>query len=239
MIGIGILTMSSYEEAAKNAVESIECGVDDFHIGLIDNGGKLGIDNLDILHKTSVSYIGTPRENLGIAGGWNVLLRYFFNDKEYRFSPINEVVLVNDDAVLYPGCIDFLINGIRKENYGIISAYQVKGNSATALTPRYIPGMHFSTFAITRECVEKVGMFDEKFYPCYVEDTDYYTRLLNQDEIKYGTDRWALFKHNRKISRQEPWVVASHRKNRAYYKQKWGESPKRVFKIMSEGRGCL
>ena len=36
---------------------------------------------------------------------------------------------------------------------------------------------NFAAFLLSRECWERVGPFDEKFYPAYFEDNDYHYRI--------------------------------------------------------------
>jgi len=223
MITIGLLTLSKYEDMAKKAIDSIVCN-ENYRIVIVDNGQKLDedVEGVKIIR---------PQKNVGIAPGWNmIVLDAIENGSE-------EIVILNDDLILHPECIDLLIQDIR-EGYDIITGYMIHNHEVfpdVKIEPRFINGMHFSCFAMNRNTLFTVGKFDEGYAPCYVEDTDYYYRLMKTD-LKYGCDRWAKFTHKRFLDRQEPWVKESHKKNRAYFSKKHGEHPKKTFRIMSEGR---
>lgn len=46
-------------------------------------------------------------------------------------------------------------------------------------------GGQWSAFAITKKMVEKVGLFDENFYPLYFEDFDYGVSNIQYFSISY------------------------------------------------------
>lgn len=234
MITIGILTLSEYAKQAKNVVDSINLD-ENCNIVLVDNGKKNGDGVGD------VDTVWHSVENLGIAPSWNLILEEaFFNERPEDDSEI--AIILNDDIVLHEDCLNLLVNDIRQFDYDIVTGYMVNDHAgslyASKIDPRYIPGMHFSCFAITKQCLEVNGFFDSNYAPCYVEDTDYYHRLL-QTDLKYGCDRWAKFKHSRFLNRQDPWVRESHQKNRDYFRRKWGVPPKATFRKMSAGRKQL
>ena len=230
MITIGILTLSEYTKQAKNVVDSINLD-ENCEIVLVDNGMKNedGVDDVDIVYH--------PLENLGIAPSWNLVTDMaFFSEIMEDVSEIT--ILLNDDVILHEDCLSLLVNDIRQFDYDIVTGYMVNNPdtfSNVRIDPRYIPGMHFACFAITKRCLDVNGLFDSNYAPCYVEDTDYYHRLL-QTDLKYGCDRWAKFKHSRFLDRQDPWVRQSHQKNRDYFRKKWGVPPKATFRKMAAGR---
>jgi GT2 family glycosyltransferase len=231
MITIGILTLSEYAKQAKNVVDSINLD-ENCEVVLVDNGMKNedGVDEVDLVYHAI--------ENLGIAPSWNLLTDMAFMDLEEPENNSEIVIILNDDIVLHEDSLELLVRDIRENDYDIVTGYMVNDpdNFSTAkIEPRFIPGMHFACFAITKRCAEVMGPFDSSYAPCYVEDTDYYHRLL-QTDLKYGCDRWAKFKHSRFLNRQDPWVRQSHQKNRDYFTKKWGVPPKATFRKMSAGR---
>ena len=98
--------------------------------------------------------------------------------------------------------------------------------------PENVPNLNmFSCFMLTPEVVEKVGYFDESFYPAYFEDNDYAYRmslaglLTKVRQVKTG------MKHigSATITAFTPEQLAKHHrnfnKNSEYYTQKWGGQP--------------
>lgn len=94
-------------------------------------------------------------------------------------------------------------------------------------------GIHFVSTTLgnghlvawSRQVIEKVGRFDENFYPAYCDDTDYHTRIARtyavgeRHYLKVEVDVTSMGDHHA-ISLAElqvDFVVL-----RAYYKQKWG-----------------
>jgi GT2 family glycosyltransferase len=218
MITIGILTLSEYAKQAKNVVDSINLDTN-CDIVLIDNGQKNGdgVEDVDTVYY--------PVSNLGIPNSWNLILEMaFFNERSEDNSEI--AFILNDDIVLHEECLELMVESMVNNPDNFPSA---------KIEPRFIPGMHFSCFAVTRHCLEVNGFFDTNYSPCFVEDTDYYHRLL-QTDLKYGSDRWAKFTHNRVLDRNKPWVRQSHQKNRDYFRKKWGVPPKATFRKMAAGR---
>lgn len=231
MITIGILTLSEYAKQAKNVVDSINLD-ENCEIVLIDNGQKNGDgvdDDVDTVYHTI--------ENIGIPSSWNLILEMaFLNERSKDDSEI--AFILNDDIVLHEDCLELMVDSIRRNDYDILSGYMVNNPDTFPdfkIHPRFIPGMHFSCFAVTKQCVEVNGFFDTNYTPCFVEDTDYYHRLLKTD-LNYGSDRWAKFTHNRVLDRNKPWVRKSHQKNRDYFFKKWGVPPKATFRKMSAER---
>lgn len=83
----------------------------------------------------------------------------------------------------------------------------------------------FAAFGISRECIKKVGWFDENFVPAYCEDNDYIYRarlkgikpvFLPSGKKHFGSatlksSTWAAENNNR-----------TYEENVAFYKAKWG-----------------
>jgi len=89
----------------------------------------------------------------------------------------------------------------------------------------------FACFAILKSAVEKIGLFDENFYPAYLEDCDYHyrcvlakmhihraaTNIVHGEAPTWGSstiysNQGALLKKNQ----------ITHGKNYVYYNLKWG-----------------
>lgn len=236
MIYIGIPTINLADHLAR-AVASIEC-MDEHRIIVANNNPNdkefiawvLGVvpENCEII---------TNKKNLGVAASWNQLLMAGINKGDAEI-----VFVLNDDIIVHPDCIDRMVETVRLHRYDAISAAMIQGklermqNFSTDLVDnRYnISGMHFSCYGLTPQAVETVGLFDEKYGLSYVEDTDYFYRL-EQAGVKKGCDKYAWFTHYRIRERHVGDRRASHRRNRGYFKSKWGEHPKATAMRMMRG----
>lgn len=117
---------------------------------VIDNGGQ----DLQWLQAANVEQISVAdlRANLGVAASWNLAIR---NGYEHDY-----VLIVSDDVIFPPGALE---------------AYAQLASSNRVVLSQTWP--HWCAFAIGMQVVSRVGLFDERFYPAYFEDTDYLARL--------------------------------------------------------------
>jgi GT2 family glycosyltransferase len=173
-------------------------------------------------------------ENIGISKSWNYIMKWALRSPFNDGTPDN-VFILNDDIELNHNTIDIMTEMMNNRGYGITSAYMAKRLDQPTPEPRYVGGMHFSCFAITKDTIEKVGYFDEKFTPFHVEDTDYYYRAKLAG-IKMGTDREAKFLHFKIRPRgdavrwEDKTVREIHQRNRAYFFKKHGVHPKAIYR---------
>lgn len=176
---------------------------------IVDNGGQLAAKRASgeiRLPETAVStYAGKP---LGVAGAWNLALR------ENRDS---HVIISNDDVELHAPTIESLVRGAEETD-------------AEFIFPKFNPGAMFCVFLIKHSLVDRIGEFDERFYPAYFEDNDFHRRMrlagvkeLQVDSASYDHVVSATLKS---FNGQE---MAEHHVNfercRAHYIKKWGNVP--------------
>lgn len=129
-------------------LESIDYPVRDLLI--IDNGKELG-GNLTFRnqHVWSVNVLSLP-SNLGVAASWNLGIKLFPHDNRWTFS--------SNDVVYQPGALK------------VLSTARESSLTLSQGAP------HFHTFAVGEDVVKRVGLFDERFYPAYYEDSDFLRR---------------------------------------------------------------
>ena len=94
------------------------------------------------------------REHIGCSAVWN---RIILNAMA---SGHNAVIIVGSDTEFKDNFLEEWIEQFENGNYIF----------ATTLD------QGFNCFGLTLECIEKVGMFDENFFPAYFEDNDYWLR---------------------------------------------------------------
>lgn len=144
----------------------------------------------------------TCEQNIGCAGGWNLICNIAFDTMD-----LDKIVITQDDAKISPELI----------------AQALEETEGLCITGVIQPFFEFSTFVITKEVWTAVGSFDENFIYVYSEDADYKQRCLLNGVIinslyvanKDVNDSTSI-KNNPSLNRIEY--------NREYLQFKWGQS---------------
>jgi GT2 family glycosyltransferase len=146
-----------------------------------------------------------PEKNLGVAASWNLLCTKIFEQHQHA-------LILNDD--IYFG---------KKET-------SVRQFIEVSLID---PVVHFSVsqqcwcaFLLPRSTFQKVGFFDEGFFPAYFEDNDYEYRLKLQWLTMQRTDflNPKTFRNSQSMAK-DPTLGQGFMSNRQRYQQKWGGLP--------------
>lgn len=144
-----------------------------------------------------------PR-NLGVAASWNLILR------TGMARGFDLVFIGSNDTFLYPGSLA-AVAALEKHDDEVIW---------------HLHSWNF--FAIHRRAVERVGWFDENFYPAYKEDQDYAYRckLAGVKRIQaYFTGAGADHLESQTIHGDPHYLARNQHTylvNRDYYRAKWG-----------------
>jgi GT2 family glycosyltransferase len=151
--------------------------------------------------------VSTSLDNFGVANSWN----YFIEEAER--DGYDAVIVANDDIYLY---VDVLSRFVEKMQDHEFVCFE--GQNA------------FSFFGIHTSLFNKVGRFDEAFWPAYFEDNDYHYRMkllglptAYVEEPSYYHRMSATltaFDFQRKMMHHH-----NFRKNTMYYQSKWGGMP--------------
>jgi hypothetical protein len=167
--------------------------------------------------------------NRGVARSWNEGLRASFEDG-------NDVtLLVNDDLFFYEGGFDTFADFVLSESrrvpeFGTISAFGLDTGTAEGVgAGRFYQRPHWqgaACMAIGRTAIERVGYFDQNFWPAYFEDADYFRRLELSGIPQLWDDR-VLVEHNRSQTVRADFLLKClHnervQRNERYYIRKWG-----------------
>lgn len=137
------------EEMSDGCIASIAPSVRK-HIVIVDNSAsKFGEK-----YRNDVCEVITPPENIGVARAWNLGATIALYQKA------DYLIIISATMRFGHGMLDF-IKKLRANNnpYGLESQH----------------GWH--CIAIGTPTIEKVGMWDENFYPAYYEDSDYIRRM--------------------------------------------------------------
>lgn len=153
IIGIPIVNGVHWLERLLN---SIDYPVDE--VLIINNNGRGEITKeLDELTFKKYDFIRNLKalhmpSNLGVSSSWNLIIKLYLNLPYW--------VIINHDVGLIPGCLDELMELAKDDEIGFVGDGPL--------------------FLIKDTTVQKCGLFDENFYPAYLEDLDYYMRMNNE-----------------------------------------------------------
>lgn len=157
---------------------------------------------------SSVSIRDFP-ENKGCAASWNIGLRLVeAGDYDYMVI-LSPSCRWNTDLTSFTDLID------ASEEESPKHFYLAQGQHGTDT----------HAFAITRRCVDEIGLYDENFHPVYYEDTDYSRR-----QALAGSPRTTFFGLRTSAPLgggvRHPLLLAQYQRSAeriaAYYREKWG-----------------
>jgi len=154
------------------------------------------------LLETENTYIHKEDFNLGVAASWNKLCRIIFQKNDWA-------LLINDD--IYLGYTPNTVNAaILKSRVGIVQS-----------------AFNWSVILISKKLYEKVGEFDETFFPAYYEDSDYMYRLQMlglRHEVDLSLNPLVVLQ-SQTYHKAPELVNKAMKENRFRYIEKWGNSP--------------
>ncbi|MHB8116427.1 MAG: glycosyltransferase family 2 protein [Acidithiobacillus ferrivorans] len=163
--------------------------------------------------------------NRGVAASWNCGIYDALNDG------CDIVLVVNDDIVFDNGGFDDFIEFSFKSTGDICFAHGRESTlSGVVLESEIIRSQGFACFSIKKSAIERIGYFDENFFPAYFEDTDYWFRMkkdgVSEDILQYPILSHARGSSTKKsgddiFTEQMGWFYAM---NENYFFRKWGDS---------------
>jgi hypothetical protein len=163
---------------------------------VVDNGG--GFEPEPGVAERCALRVVRPGRNLGVGASWNL---------GHRLYAPRDVVLVNDDLTFDPEVLGRLVGS----PHGIASA---------VTEPR-----DWWSFFLQREAVwERVGEYDEGFWPGYYEDNDYYRRIRLAG-IEHGVVSVPTGAIRHRVSSTGGVAFTLFEWNGWRYVQKWGGGP--------------
>ena len=178
--------------------ESLEKYVVDFpdkQFIIVDNAHQ------DIFDHRNVTVLRKGK-NLGVAASWNLLATIAF-DRGH-----NGIVLVNDDVYW----------GKKQAEVDDFMARQSENEFV-------VPPNCWCNFLLTQKIFNKVGQFDEDFYPAYYEDNDYRYRLRLLD-VPYVQSEFfyvEIYRGSQSIAKDPELIKYSNCE--CVYIRKWGGGP--------------
>lgn len=210
---LGIPTYCRHDMLAR-LIRSIDFPV--AKLVIVQNGPQLDTNPMrGNPHVREMVHIIHP--NAGVAGAWNEIITLF---------PADYWMISNDD-------IEFQPDALRRMHEACM---KVKDTQDDADTPLVWYGFGMSWFSVLARGIERIGTFDENFFPAYMEDIDWQRRMriLGVKERNVGTnlaihgDAARPDDHSKgsRTANSSPELAAKigryHDGNRSYYSRKWG-----------------
>lgn len=166
----------------------------------IYNNGKSRYLNMKNYKNIKVMHSGS---NIGVAASWNIMLT------DMKSMGMDYGLILNDDIVI-------------SEKITQIHEYINRNNK-----PAFARIMNdWSIFLISMATFQKVGLFDDNFFPAYYEDCDYQYRMklakINVDYPNFLVP--AVYRTSCSI-KTDPSLNDNYLTNKEYYEKKWGGSP--------------
>jgi GT2 family glycosyltransferase len=202
-VKLAVPTLVNYEGLVR-LIDSAERGsVKPDGYLIIDNGGSLQPwleeRGFDRSDWLGRAEIRTYGENVGVPASWNLIL---------EASAAEPVVISNDDVVL--GGRTFEEIGRNAERHPFV-------------------GRDWCLFAQSPACTDRVGFYDENFWPGYYEDSDYSVRLIrvgiepvwNVTDQVHHAGCWTTAK----LLGLQGWFSERAEASRRYFVEKWGGMP--------------
>jgi GT2 family glycosyltransferase len=145
---LGFCTLKRFD-LADRLLASIDYPIE--HLVVVDNSG---LQTWTPIKPDCVSNLWTIRVpfGLGLVGAWNLIV------KSTPYAPY--WVLVNDDAYFAPGALETIAKEV-----------DIQALNFLDIVPQW------SAVVFGEGMVEKVGLYDERFYPLYFDDNDLERRV--------------------------------------------------------------
>lgn len=145
---LGFCTLKRFD-LAERLLRSIDYPVE--HLVIVDNSGTQSWNPVKPELVKNLWVIRVPF-GLGLVGAWNLII------KSTPYAPY--WVLVNDDAWFEPGALEIVAGEVDTEALNFLD-----------IVPQW------SAVVFGEGMVDKVGLYDERFYPLYFDDNDLERRV--------------------------------------------------------------
>lgn len=147
----------------KRLIDSIDFPIDTV-IVLNNNSDDLTlVEDLNSLSNHKYKYIQKIKichlpANIGVAAAWNLIIKSNINCPFWLIS--------NHDIAFTPGVLEQFYHLANDNRYDIVNGDSGDFNNGS-----------YELFLVKESLINKIGLFDENFYPAYGEDTDYIMRI--------------------------------------------------------------
>jgi hypothetical protein len=179
-------------------------------------------DRLQRQATVPVRVLHEPYVERSVAGGWNHGVANALRDGA------DLVCITANDVVVELDCLDRLIDfGREPVNAGVAVWSGIDARDRSTIDASLATdGCDFACFMLRRRTIERHGWFDAGYKPAYVEDNDYYTRVVLGGDDCRVVHAARFFHHGSMTIRLDAeaahhvrhWFEANVRR----YREKWG-----------------
>jgi len=165
---LGILTMKRYDLLIR-LIKKIDYPIDNVVIIFQEGFKDFNFNNLlnDYIKKITLI---TVNFNIGVSRGWNYIIENFESDYW---------LISGDDNYFLEGSLKNISNFMENNKS---QNYVFCGFGMTNNTNKIYDSAGFSSFILTKNILNKIGLFDENIYPAYFEDNDLWERIVVSKE---------------------------------------------------------
>jgi GT2 family glycosyltransferase len=157
--------------------------------------------------------VESPGRNLGVGASWNFLA------KRYLTTPDDRLLVCGDDTLLSSDLVAQLVKTMDESGVDFVFP-----DPALSTMPQM-----FSCFMVRQSLFEKVGYFDERFWPAYFEDNDFHRRMKFAGATEAVAPCGYEHANSSTMKAYSPDDLERHhmrfRLCRDYYIEKWGGLP--------------
>ena len=209
-------------EYTKNFIESLKKYTKDFELIIVDNGSTDG--TVEYIKSMPDIKLIQNTENKGFSAG---------NNQGIEIAQGEYIGFLNNDILLYPNWFEACKRVFENEKAGFVSPRHINphyDNTNPKKYIKYFQGFHydkpyeksfdecvFSCVITKREVLDKIGVFDENFFPAFFEDNDLKYRAIEAGYGIYVTNEAGFYHFGSVTSVKHS---ANMEKNRAYYYSK-------------------
>lgn len=195
-----------------DCVASVRNNSEDYELIVVDNGSTE--DESWVKADTYIRF----SENRGIAPGWNAGM---------RAARGKYIAIINDDIMVTRGWLEGMKEALDMPQAGVgaVHVEHLPAGKGIVAIDKWFPG---SCFMLKHRTIEKVGYFDEQFFPCNFEDCDYWTRVLTNGMKLYVN--YSLSVQHKEGQTLHAKDLSSHfLTNKKRFQDKWGFDAQEVF----------
>ena len=216
----------------KKAVASALAQTEHTPVLVIDNDSQDGTVNW-LNTKSELHTILLPGQ-ISLAAAWNMGIRKSWSVKA------EEILIINNDVEIRPDTYQMLQEStwLDQGSHPFISCVSVDTKERMGhpgdrqITNIFLdrrPHPDFSCFMMNRQVTDKVGFFDETYFPAYCEDCDYHVRMhragieavcIDLPFLHHGASTLKYADHSEGVRIQRGADI-----NRRYFKNKYGCLP--------------
>lgn len=220
---LSIITLTLNKlDYTKNFIESLKKYTKDFELIIVDNGSTDGtVEYIKSIPEIKLIQNG---ENRGFSKG---------NNQGIEIAEGEYIGFLNNDILLYPNWFEACEKVFANEKAGFVSPRHINphyDNTNPEKYIKYFQNFHydkpyeksfdecvFSCVITNRDVLDKIGVFDENFFPAFFEDNDLKYRAIEAGYGIYVTNE-ACFYHFGSVTSVKH--SQNMEKNRAYYYSK-------------------